>query len=159
MGTPPLSYAWWLDGVDLADGGNVRGALTASLTLTNVQLEQAGNYSVLVYNMAGLVLSSDATVTVTPVVSLAEAVDATNLAWTTTGSATLVQPWAGQSVVTRDEIDAARSGIVPDSQYGSLQNDCHGAGDSELLVESIVGIGQRPIATLYQWLAADKHFG
>src|SRR6266446_3932629 len=35
-GTAPLSYQWRKDGGDLADGGNVSGAATASLNLSNV---------------------------------------------------------------------------------------------------------------------------
>ena len=57
-GTQPLSYQWNLNGSSLL------GATNSSLALTNVQLSQAGSYTVLVTNLAGSVLSSNAVLTV-----------------------------------------------------------------------------------------------
>jgi len=57
-GAPPLSYQWSFNGT------NIVGATNMTLTLTNVQLSQAGNYAVLVTNVFGLVLSSNATLAV-----------------------------------------------------------------------------------------------
>lgn len=59
-GTPPPAYQWRFNGLDLA------GATNAALTLTNVQAEHAGVYSVLVTNAGGALLSSNATLTVLP---------------------------------------------------------------------------------------------
>ncbi|MDB6065698.1 MAG: Conserved repeat domain protein [Pedosphaera sp.] len=59
-GTAPLSYQWQLGMANLA------GATNASLTLTNVQIAQAGTYSVVVYNAAGTATSSNAVLTVSP---------------------------------------------------------------------------------------------
>jgi uncharacterized delta-60 repeat protein len=60
IGTPPLSYQWSFNGT------NIDGATNTTLTLTNVQLSQAGNYAVLVTNLYGSVLSSNAVLTVNP---------------------------------------------------------------------------------------------
>ena len=57
-GTGPLSYQWRRNGTDLD------GATDSALSLTSVQLAQAGNYSVQVSNLAGVATSSDATLTV-----------------------------------------------------------------------------------------------
>ena len=57
-GTPPLSYQWNFNGTNLS------GATNTSLTLTNVQSSQAGNYAVLVTNVYGSILSSNAALTV-----------------------------------------------------------------------------------------------
>ena len=57
-GTQPLSYQWRFNGT------NILGATAASLSLTNIQLAQAGTYSVVVSNLAGFVISSNATLTV-----------------------------------------------------------------------------------------------
>jgi alpha-tubulin suppressor-like RCC1 family protein len=57
-GTQPLSYQWMLDGTNLA------AATASSLGLTNVQLSDAGSYLVLVSNIVGTVLSSNAVLTV-----------------------------------------------------------------------------------------------
>ncbi len=53
-GTGPLSYQWLLDGTALA------GATASSLVLTNVQLTDLGNYSVIVSNQFGTIASSNA---------------------------------------------------------------------------------------------------
>ena len=58
-GAPPLSYQWNFKGT------NIVGATDTTLTLTNVQASQAGSYSVLVTNLFGSILSSNAVLTVT----------------------------------------------------------------------------------------------
>jgi len=57
-GTQPLSYQWRLEGNALS------GATGSVLNLSNVQLSDAGNYSVVVANLAGSVTSSNALLTV-----------------------------------------------------------------------------------------------
>ena len=57
-GTAPLGYQWRLNGVGIA------GAGSSACTRTNVQTADAGNYSVMVSNVAGVVISSDAALTV-----------------------------------------------------------------------------------------------
>lgn len=57
-GTPPMTYQWRLDGTNLV------GQTSASLALGNVQLADAGSYSVVVRNSVGSVTSSDAVLTV-----------------------------------------------------------------------------------------------
>lgn len=58
-GIPEPSYQWRFNGT------NLPGATASVLTLTNVQPEHAGVYSVLVSNVVAAVLSSNATLTVT----------------------------------------------------------------------------------------------
>jgi hypothetical protein len=57
-GAPPLSYQWYRDGTA------VPGATEDLLYLPDVQVSQAGNYSVRVTNSQGAVLSKDARLTV-----------------------------------------------------------------------------------------------
>jgi hypothetical protein len=57
-GTAPLSYQW------RRNGTNVSGATSTSLTLSNVQPANAGNYSVRVTNAFGVATSSNAVLTV-----------------------------------------------------------------------------------------------
>ena len=59
-GTPPLTYRWQRDGTTIAVTTN------ALLELFNVQTNQAGLYSVLVTNVAGFAVSSDALLEVLP---------------------------------------------------------------------------------------------
>jgi hypothetical protein len=53
-GSNPLAYQWQFD------GNNVAGATNTLLTLTNIQLSSAGNYSVTVTNTLGSATSSNA---------------------------------------------------------------------------------------------------
>jgi len=95
-GTPPLSYQWNFNGT------NIAGATAATLTLTNVQASQAENYSVLVTNELGSVVSSNAVLTVmlVPPDITAEPSSVTNIAGTmatffvtATGSLPLSYEW------------------------------------------------------------------
>ncbi len=62
-----LTYAWSLDGNPLVDGGNISGALSATLTITNVSALDAGNYRVEVSSTCGSpVNSEEAALTVNP---------------------------------------------------------------------------------------------
>jgi len=59
-GTAPFSYRWRFNGTTIA------GANSATLTLINVQPADAGGYTVVITNLAGFVVSSNATLTVLP---------------------------------------------------------------------------------------------
>ena len=60
-GTPPLFYQWLFNGTNLA------AATASAYTRTNAQFADAGDYSVLVSNFVGSVLSSNATLSVVPI--------------------------------------------------------------------------------------------
>ena len=66
--------------------------------------------------------SSDANFNIIP--TLAEALDATGITWTNSGSAV----WFPQIVTTHDAVDAAQSGAIGDSQSSSLQSTLVGPG-------------------------------
>lgn len=66
-GSAPLSYQWRTNAVKLSDGGNLWGSQAPTLTLTNVQAWNAGNYSVVISNQYGSVTSAVAVLTVNPV--------------------------------------------------------------------------------------------
>ena len=57
-GTAPLFYQWRQDDIEIA------GATNLNYTLTNIQTNRAGIYSVVVSNFAGVRISSNATLTV-----------------------------------------------------------------------------------------------
>jgi len=122
-GQPPLTYQWRFNNVALNNGGNVRGATTATLSLSNVQPAQAGSYSVVVTTPRGVVNSASASLGVTPLLPLAEALD-TALPLTSSGNAN----WVGQAGVSHDGVDAGRSGPITHSQSSSFQTVINGPG-------------------------------
>lgn len=65
-GAAPLSYQWRRNGVDLTDGGRVSGAQSPTLTITQVEPGDAGDYDVLISNACGFATSDTATLTVVP---------------------------------------------------------------------------------------------
>jgi hypothetical protein len=115
-GSLPLQYQWQFNGAPLADATN------AVLSLPQVQETNNGTYRVLVSNLHGTVTSAKAILTVQ--MPLEDALDTTNLEWTTTVSV----PWFGQTNVTHDRADALQSGPVADGQQTTLQTAVTGPG-------------------------------
>ncbi len=70
-GTSPLAFQWYKNGTNLANGTGISGTTTATLTLTGVTGNSAGDYSLVVTNVYGSATSSVVTlaVLVPPVVS------------------------------------------------------------------------------------------
>jgi len=58
-GTEPFTNSWTYNGHPLANGGSISGATTATLTISNVQLTDAGTYQFSVANLDGSVSSSN----------------------------------------------------------------------------------------------------
>jgi uncharacterized repeat protein (TIGR03803 family) len=57
-GNPPLFYQWMKSGTNLTDGGNISGATSRVLTLSNVGPSETAIYSVTVSNAAGSTATS-----------------------------------------------------------------------------------------------------
>jgi hypothetical protein len=64
-GAAPVRYQWFRNGSELADGGNVTGSTTTSLSLAGVQPGDAGYYQAIVTNGGGAATSTVAILTVT----------------------------------------------------------------------------------------------
>ena len=81
----PFSYQWKKNGNNLSDGGNISGSTNSTLTINTVSNMDMATYSVCVSNIAGFVLSSNATLTIIdpPVIAEAQPVSVTNNATTT----------------------------------------------------------------------------
>jgi hypothetical protein len=65
-GSAPLVYQWYKGATLLSNGGNVFGATSSTLTVSNIQFFDGAGYTVLITNNYGSVTSSVATLTVIP---------------------------------------------------------------------------------------------
>ncbi len=120
--TAPLTYVWKRNAADLTDGAGIQGSRTATLTLQNVQAGSAGSYTVEVSNGNGNVTSTPAALVITEAPSLATALETTGLNWTAAGNAN----WFVQTTNTHDNVDAAQSGRITDSQESRMQTTING---------------------------------
>ncbi|HEV2436633.1 MAG TPA: LamG-like jellyroll fold domain-containing protein [Verrucomicrobiae bacterium] len=67
VGNPTLAYQWYQGPTKLSDAaGHIIGSGTPTLTITNAQLSDAGNYTVVVTNTYGSATSTVAVVTIVP---------------------------------------------------------------------------------------------
>ena len=113
-GVQPVRYQWQLNGT------NVPGATNDTLILTSLRfgpilIIPTGVYQLIASNAYGVAASKFAKITA--FIPLGDAVDATNLNWTTSGNA----PWFGETNVTHDGVDAAQSGGIGALQETILQ--------------------------------------
>ncbi|MGA2747698.1 MAG: immunoglobulin domain-containing protein [Verrucomicrobiota bacterium] len=121
VGVQPMSYQWQIDGTDIS------GATNADLVLTNLGTAEVANYQALVSNAIGSASTRVAQVTVSippSPYSLAQALNATNLVWTTSGNL----PWFTETDITQDGVAAAQSGHISNSQESVLQTTVTGPG-------------------------------
>jgi hypothetical protein len=100
-GSAPLAYQWLKAGSPLANGGNLAGATSATLTISSVSGADAASYSVIVSNSLGTATSAAATLTVAipPAIvtapGSATVLAGSNASFTVTasGTATLAYQW------------------------------------------------------------------
>ena len=81
IGKGPFDYKWQFAGT------NLDGATTNSLSLTNIQMNQSGTYSLLVSNEFGIVTNTDAFLNVVPLPafkSITQSTELVNLTWNAT---------------------------------------------------------------------------
>lgn len=105
-GLVPLGYQWIKDGVPLSTSGNVAGANTATLTLSNVLAADAGWFSAVVTNAYGSVTSSVANLSVVVDLTItSQPADRTNAIGATatfavqaTGPGTITYQWKKNGV-------------------------------------------------------------
>lgn len=57
-GSEPLHYQWQKDGLDLTDGGNISGSGTTNLVISGVTGADAGQYQLIITNVAGSTVSA-----------------------------------------------------------------------------------------------------
>ncbi|MEO5804723.1 MAG: immunoglobulin domain-containing protein [Verrucomicrobiota bacterium] len=117
-GTAPLNFRWRFN------GSNIAGAISSAFTLTNVQASDAGNYSVLVSNFVGMIVSSNATL----------AVSATPVAPSVTGPPQSQTAIAGQNII----FHVTANGTLPlNYQWRFDGENISGANASTLTITNV----------------------
>ncbi|MFZ0827299.1 MAG: protease pro-enzyme activation domain-containing protein, partial [Verrucomicrobiia bacterium] len=66
VGGLPIYYQWQDNGTNLTNGSNISGSTSTNLIINSVSSANLGSYSVIVSNLAGMAISSNASLTITP---------------------------------------------------------------------------------------------
>ena len=158
LGTPPFGYQWQFNQT------NIPGAVASTLTLTNLRLLDEGDYAVTVTNAFGM---TDSTSAFLNVVDSAEALNATNLTWSSTGPL----PWFPQTGTTHDGVAALQSGAVSLNQQSTAQTVVTGparlsfwwkitsAINNDFVTFSVDGVEQARITGVSGWLPRTFYLG
>jgi len=118
-GLQPVRYQWQLDGI------NLPGATHGSLIITNLQGKDTGAYRMVASNALGSVVSLPARISIPYSSTLSDALNATNLVWTT---GTPTPGWFAQIQETHDNDAAAQSGAISHNQQSRLTATVVGPG-------------------------------
>jgi len=159
----PFTYQWQMGGSNLANGGRISGATTSTLAISNATASDQGCYRVVVSNVFGSVSSSNACLTVVP--GLREALDDTNLVWTTSGT----RPWRLQFAETHDGADAAEGGPLQAgliAEANSISTGVIGPGtlsfwwklENGECFELSFSVGTNRLATIGPWTSESTNW-
>jgi hypothetical protein len=152
-GTASLKYQWLENGTNLANGGNISGVTTAALAISDAQSNNSGTYSVLITNLVGSVLSSNAVVMVENAPSIiSQPVSATiavgsnvNFIVVASGTAPLIYQWK------LNNANLADGGNISGSSTSTLAISAaqtNNAGKYTVAVSNAVGSANSGTATL-----------
>ncbi len=145
FGTQPLGYQW------LFNSSNIAGATAASLTLSNAQLSAAGDYAVIVTNIAGAITSPVATLTMWALPSVtSQPQSLTNLSGTSatfTSAASGTQPLSYQWQFNGTNIAGATSSGLTITNVQTNNN-----GNYAVVVTNVAGVTTSTPAILTVWV-------
>jgi len=78
-GEGPLTYQWYHGSTPLSNGGDISGAISNQLQISNVESEDGGDYTITVTGECGVATSTAATLVVRPAIGRLRVVRATEL--------------------------------------------------------------------------------
>jgi subtilisin-like proprotein convertase family protein len=118
QGASPMGYQWFYNNQPLPFGNG------AELLLTAAQIENGGTYYVVLTNSYGTATSRVARLDVVPGMSLSEALDNSDLSFSTGGNL----PWESITNASHDAVDSARSGGIGHDGQSWMQTTLTGPG-------------------------------
>jgi len=152
-GTSPLNFRWSLNGTNLVNSAHISGATNATLTVSNLVVGDAGNYSVTVTNNYGSAISSNAQLTVLQPAFISSS--PTNQSVLQNSNVTLVVAAGGTTNLNyqwqRGGTNLANGGRISGATNaaltitGALTND---AGSYRVIVTNLYGSATSAVATL-----------
>ncbi len=163
-----LRYQWRKGGNNLANGGRVSGASSATLTITATQAGDAGNYDVVVSNVSGSATSSAASLTVNPAPVLptfqsypgslvlglgtganlnVSATNATGYVWKHNGAVIAGATTASLDIITATLADRGLYEVIATNANGSVRTlfFLNVAGPNTVTTWGDNGLGQRNV--------------
>jgi uncharacterized delta-60 repeat protein len=150
IGSAPLNYQWFKDGIILNDNGNILGSTGAALILSNVFGGDAGNYFVIITNVFGALTSSVAHLTVVDPVILSQPVgrslnigQSMTLSVVTAGTAPLIYQWRQYGASLYGATNASLT--MPSVQSTN-------AGNYDVVVSNVFGCVTSSVAVVMPWL-------
>ena len=148
-----MSYQWRLNTTNLTNGGQLSGATTGTLTISNVQPADAGSYTLVVTNGAGTATSAAATLTVNgpPVITTPPASQTVvaganvNFSITVSGTQPLFYQWRFNGIAfgDGDQISGSRAAVLTVSNAQPAN-----AGGYSVVVTNMAGATTSSVATL-----------
>jgi Lysyl oxidase/Concanavalin A-like lectin/glucanases superfamily/Immunoglobulin domain/Immunoglobulin I-set domain len=152
-GSLPLNYQWQLNGVGVVNNSRISGANSNSLTITNVQTGDAGNYVLMVSNGAGATNSAPAMLTVNgppvinaqPVSQVVAPGTLVSFSVAASGTAPLGYQWQFNGVPLSDGGNVSGSATAVLSLSSAQTNN---AGSYSVTVTNAIGTTNSMSATL-----------
>jgi alpha-tubulin suppressor-like RCC1 family protein len=151
-GSGPFNYQWFFNGTPLADGPAISGSAGPILTLSNLQLTNAGTYAVFVTNAIATASASAALAVLSPPFMVLQPQGSTNAAGATAGfsataggTAPLAYQWYSNGVALLDDGRIAGSASNQLTLPNLLTND---SGAYQLVVTNLYGAATSQVAQL-----------
>jgi subtilisin-like proprotein convertase family protein len=158
-----LTYQWMKNGSPIANGGNISGATTTTLTITNITVADAGNYTVVVSgtcspsatsNIAVLAVGAPPIISSQPQSQIACLAGTVSFTVSSPGTNTYVWRKNGTPLVNGGNISGATTATLTISNISATD-----AGNYDVIVTNSCGQSSTSTAAVLTFSTADRWLG